>query len=196
MWSTNTRIFCIWLIASFLLFTGCQPASSLMTMHPGPTDELTAPFRPDGGFEPVGDIRNEFKNIIWLSIITGSGVGYGCAPEPCQTPAIGERPNWIPQTPRGVLVTQDSIFEWRDEGMSADQIEFATESVKGIRYQFKGRFMISGNFDELSPKEAVLIGRLKKLIYEKVRSEQDISFTWFSWDKVDQETFRRRRPNE
>lgn len=163
-------------------------------------NKLTTPtsngFRPDGGFEFNVKPTQPFKDIVWLSVITGSGVGYGnsCAPTPCDPPPVEKTVTWIPQTPRGLLMTKDYIYAWRAENLSADRISFSTKMHKGKSYQFTGRFLIGGNFEESKPEGVVLTGRLVKLVDGQAVAEEEVTFSWLSWSEVDQQTFQRLRP--
>ena len=155
-------------------------------------------FRPDGGFELNLKPSKEFKDFVWLSVITGTGVGYGsgCAPDPCTpppTPPIEERVNWKPQTPHGLLVTKNEIYEWKVESISVENFSLVTETKKGQSYKFTGHFTSGGIYDKTKPKNTVLLGRLTKIVNKQITAEKDVSFNWFSWDEVDQETYRRKK---
>lgn len=171
-------------------------ATSINT--PTPTPQITSDFRPDGGFEINSKPPKAFKEIVWLSVITGSPVDYGsgCAPSPCtsSTPIVEERVNWVSQTPRGVLVTDKSTFPWRKESISAENFSIETEMREGQSYNFIGHFTSGGNYEETKPKGGVLVGRLTKIVDGKIAAEEDVSFNWFSWDEVDSETYSRKKP--
>ncbi len=189
--------------AKFSIFDSLHNSSSVENVveanaatTPMPTPEPLNDFRPDGGFELSPKSSKLFKEVIWLSVITGSGVGYGssCAPSPCTPPPIEKRVNWIPQTPRGLLITKDYMYDWRNENLSADNFSFVTEIHKGQGYKFTGRFLTGGNFEESKPKDTVVTGYLIKLVNGKSVAEEYINFNWFSWDEVDQQNFRRIKP--
>lgn len=171
-------------------------ANALIT--PTPMLQKSSDFRPDGGFEFDSKPSKGFNEIVWLSMITGSPVGYGsgCAPLPCtsSTPRVEERVNWISQTPRGLLVTDNGTYPWKKESISVENFSFETETRKGQSYKFVGNFTSGGNYEEVKPKDAVLVGRLTKIADGKTVAEEEVSFNWFSWDEVDNETYLRAKP--
>lgn len=61
-------------------------------------------------------------------------------------------------------------------------ISFSTETLTGIHYEFKGKFMATGNFSDEWPTGDVLIGHLIKKQGNKVLIESDVSFTYFGGD--------------
>jgi len=171
-------------------------ASSIIT--PTSTPQTASDFRPDGGFEFSSKPPEAFKEIVWLSIITGSPVGYGsgCAPLPCtsSTPRFEERVNWVLQTPRGLLVTDRDTYAWKKESISAESFSFETETREGQSYKFIGHFTSGGNYEDTKPKDAVLVGRLTKMLDGKTVTEEEVSFIWFSWGEVDNQSYRRKKP--
>ena len=171
-------------------------ATSIIT--PTPTLPTVSDFRPDGGFETNSKPSKAFKEISWLSIFTGSPVGYGssCAPSPCtsSTPRVEERINWVSQTPHGVLVTNNYKYAWKDENLSINRFSFKTVTHNNQSYQFTGHFTSSGNYEETKPKDTVLIGRLTKIVDGKIAAEEDVNFNWFSWGEVDSETYSHKKP--
>ena len=170
-------------------------ATSIIT--PTSTPQTLSDFRPDGGFEFNSKPSKALKEITWLSIITGSPVGYGsaCAPSPCtsSTPLVEERVNWVSQAPHGLLVTDNYNYVWKDENLSVEKFSFVTETHKGQSYQFTGHFTSSGNYEDTKPKGDALVGRLIKIVDGKIVAEEDVSFNWFSWDEVDNETYSRKK---
>lgn len=164
---------------------------------PTPVTIKTANFRPDGGYELSSKSTRGFDEIVWLSVITGTGVGHGsaCFPEPCEPPKVEKKVDWIPQTPRGLLVTKNNHYEWRDENLSADRISFTTKKYKGISYQFNGHFLSNENFEVSRPEDAILKGRLIKLVKGQNAKDEEVEFNWFSWNEVDRERYLRIKPS-
>lgn len=137
--------------------------------------------------------RKHLEYIHWLAVITGSSVGYGsaCAPSPCNPPPTENKVDWISQTPHGFFVTDNHLYDWRDENLSVDRVSFATETYKGRSYQFTGRFLVDGNFEKSKPEGAILSGHLVKLVNGRAVAEEDVIFSWFNRDEIDPQTFRR-----
>lgn len=158
-----------------------------------PTKSPTTDFRPDGGFEFSQKPSKLFKDIYWLSVTTGSPVGYGgaCAPSPCTAPPIENRVDWVSQTPHGFFIADNNLYNWRNENLSVDDVSFTTEIHKGKSYQFTGRFSVGGNYEKSNPEGAALSGHLVKLINGQIVAEEDVTFSWFSQDEIDQQTFLR-----
>lgn len=158
-----------------------------------PTKSATTDFRPDGGFEFIQKPSQEFRDIHWLDIATGSAVGHGsaCAPKPCTPPPIENKVDWVSQTPHGFLVTGNNLYNWREENLSIDHVSFTTETYKGRSYQFTGHFLVGGNYEKSKPKGVVLSGHLVKLVNGRVVAEEDFALSWFSRNEIDPQTFRR-----
>ncbi|MEZ5427886.1 MAG: hypothetical protein R2747_16570 [Pyrinomonadaceae bacterium] len=159
-------------------------------------DEMTKPvpveitesndsFRPDGGFEFKDRPSKAFRNINWLTVMTGSSVGYGsaCAPSPCTPPPIARKAIWVSQKPRGLLKVGSYYYGWRAENLSFGDFSFKTNTHKKIGYKFVGRFVVKGNYEESKPAGTVLTGRLTKLFDGKPVAEEDVSFSWFGWEE-------------
>ena len=164
-----------------------------------PISSSESDFRPDGGYEFASMPPEQFRDVVWLSVITGTDVAYGsaCAPKPCTpppTPRVENRVNWKPQAKRGLLITKDHNYAWFDEDLSADRFSFVTDEHEGQSYRFTGRFLTDGIFEDTKPNGIVLTGRLTKLTNQRIVAENDVDFLWFSWGEVDQRTFRRVRP--
>lgn len=159
-----------------------------------PISQPESDFRPDGGFELNSKPSKGFKDFVWLSVITGTDVGHGsaCAPQPCIAGSDKYKDEWKPQTPRGLLVTNNETYLWKVESITVENLSFVTETKKGQSYKFTGHFTSGGIYDKTKPKNAVLVGHLTKLVNEQITAEVDVSFNWFSWDEVDQETYRRK----
>jgi hypothetical protein len=64
----------------------------------------------------------------------------------------------------------------------ANTISFSTETLNGIHYEFKGRFLATGNFQDEWPTGEVLKGHLIKKQGDKVLTESNVSFTYFGGD--------------
>ncbi len=191
--------------AHFLILFGCGVAgptplnvTNQLTTNttPTPAEDQRNGFRPDGGFEISPYSPKSLREFVWLSVITGTGVGEAtvCAPEPCAAPPIEHPDKWIPYPPKGMLVTRDNIYEWKTTDLSIDHFSFATELRKKIKYQFTGHFSVGGYYEKTKPDEIVLTGQLTKLVNGRSVAHEDVSFTWFGWDEVDSSTFRRLKP--
>lgn len=156
--------------------------------------ESTDDFRPDGGYELLSP-SEKFKEVIWLSIITGTGVGHGsaCAPKPCVPDAVQVSDEWTPYPPKGILVTKDGNFEWEATSVRRDRIAFQTKSLDGTKYQFVGSFSVDGDYEKVKPTGIVLRGQLAKVDTDGKTSNEDVTLTWFSWSEVDRESFRRKK---
>lgn len=152
-------------------------------------------FRPDGGYELLSPSEN-FKEVIWLSVITGTGVGRGsaCAPKPCVPETVEQSDEWIPYPPKGILVTKTGLYEWEAVEIRRDRFAFATDERDGVKYQFVGSFSIDGDYERVKPTGIVLTGQLAKVDTQGKTSNEEVTLTWFSWGEVDRESFRRKKP--
>jgi hypothetical protein len=61
-------------------------------------------------------------------------------------------------------------------------ISFSTETVAGIRYEFKGKFHASGSIYQAPSDSNVLTGYLIKKRGTEVLAESNVSFTFFEGD--------------
>lgn len=158
-------------------------------------EDPTNSFRPDGGYEFLSP-SEKFKEVIWLSVITGTGVGHGsaCAPKPCVPDAVEASDEWIPYPPKGILVTKDGNFEWEATSVRRDRIAFQTATLDGAKYQFVGSFSVDGDYEKVKPTGIVLRGQLAKVDRFGKTSTDEVALTWFSWGDVDKESFRRKTP--
>lgn len=132
--------------ATYSFSDNLRASSSIEVYLTRPPANLSAnDFRPDGGFEIDSKQLKPFKDIVWLSVTTGTAVGYGsaCAPRPCTpppTPSIENRVNWIPKSKHGLLITKDHNYVWRDEDLSVDSFSLITETYKGQSYNSRDVF--------------------------------------------------------
>src|SRR5687767_5553387 len=152
---------------------------------PSLTGKLQTTFRPDGGFKPEPRPPEEFRELIWISLITGTSRGYGasCAPKPCSPPAGEERNEWLPYPPKGILVTKNHLFEWSANEISKESFAFTTEAHEGTSYRFVGQFSVDGEYERIKPAGVVLTGKLERLMHGRPVADNEISLSWFSWDE-------------
>ena len=82
--------------------------------------------------------------------------------------------------PKGSVQT-DKEFRFSRISIGNGQIQFETESIRGISYSFTGRFIETRNFIHLEAGEVekVLEGRLIKKRKGKTIVERDVKFGWF-----------------
>ena len=63
------------------------------------------------------------------------------------------------------------------------QFSFSTKTVKGIRYQFSGKFLKLSNFPVTRPEgEVLLTGRLMKYLASKKVFDQNVNFSYSGGD--------------
>lgn len=66
--------------------------------------------------------------------------------------------------------------------ISPHELGFSTEVLNGIHYEFKGRFLRTGNFSRFNEKNIpVLEGALKKFNSEKLAAEKNFKFKFNVW---------------
>jgi hypothetical protein len=69
-----------------------------------------------------------------------------------------------------------------DPKLDGAHLSFTTEEVKGVSFDFDGRFLASGNFPETPPEGVVLTGRLRQRQGGQVAGEMDAEFLYTAGD--------------
>jgi hypothetical protein len=143
-----------------------------------------------GVFEFAKKPTKSFGNIKWISINNATPIGYGCGTSdgsPCQIDK-SNLPRWQMQSPNGIIITDNKLYNWRAEKLTVNEVFFKTEIKDGISYELSGTFLQSGIFEDLKPKGIVLKARLKKMVNNQIIAEEDVEFLWRSWGDVNDET--------
>ena len=84
----------------------------------------------------------------------------------------------IPISPEG-YVWASQRHKMTSLSIENGQMSFATETVRGISYQFSGRFLIRGSFYNLPQKTIVLEGRFIKIHKGTRIAISKVRFTWY-----------------
>jgi len=154
------------------------------------SNDLQEQFIVTGVFEFTKKPTKSFRNIKWVSINNATPIGYGCGTSdgsPCQNEK-SNLPRWEMQPPNGIIITDNTLYNWRTEKLTVNEVFFKTEVKDDINYEFSGVFLQGGIFEDVKPEGIVLKGRLKKLVNDQIFAEDDIEFLWRSWGDVDNET--------
>ena len=120
-------------------------------------------FDPEGIYEPVE-----------VSEIKGFSIENKILDVDCDAYNFGD--STIPKL--FVVTKDDKVLDADVLRLGNGRLEFETENSGGVRYEFKGDFLVKGNFYTLDPKKKVVSGTLTKLFEGKKVSETELSFTW------------------
>jgi hypothetical protein len=132
-------------------------------------DEAESPFDAEGYYYIAGELPKGFKDFESFNV---RNKNYESEDESEYGKLIA---------PQGSVDTGKE-FNFRKISIGNDQIQFETESVKGIIYSFSGYFTKTRNFVYLEPEEKleVLEGRLIKKRGGKKIAEAQMKFGWFA----------------
>ncbi len=190
-------------VSAFVVFSFIsKPEIRLNTVLPKEHTEQIAltnnreePLVVMGVFEFTQKTSETFRNIQWMSINNAIPIGYGCATSdgsPCNSNPTN-LPKWKMQQPNGIIITDNKVFSWKSDKLSVDEVSFTTNEKEDISYKFSGRFLKSGNYEDIKPSGVVLQGQLKKLVNNQLIAEEYVEMRWRSWDDVNQETMKLKR---
>ena len=118
---------------------------------PAPSENAQTPFNPTDAYYAVDKLPKGFRDFEELSIAT---VDYSTANE-----KNDYRPEPIP--PQGSLVMK-RVYNFKTIAVSPEFLSFETETEKGVKYRFAGRFVEEEAKLEDYSETVVIKGRLTK----------------------------------
>ena len=118
---------------------------------PEPDETAQTPFNPTDAYYAVDKLPKGFRDFEELSLAT---VDYSTANE-----KNDYRPTPIP--PKGTLLMKKN-FAFKTVAVSPEFLSFETETVKGVKYRFAGRFVNEEVESEEYSETVVIKGRLMK----------------------------------
>ncbi len=132
------------------------------------TTESEARFDAFGYYYIAGEPPEGFEDIDHISIFTAD---YEVSQNPYPV-------REIPIPPEGFVWTSQR-YRMTRLNIGNGQISFATETVRGLSYQFNGRFLVHSSFYGLPQETIVLEGHLTKFRRGRRIAESDVRFTWY-----------------
>jgi hypothetical protein len=130
--------------------------------------EPESQFDAFGYYYIAGEPPQGFEDINHISVFTAD---YEVGQNPYSVRAI-------PRPPTGILWTSQR-YRMTRLNIGNGRISFATETARGLSYQFNGRFLVHSSFYGLPEKAIVLEGHITKFRRGRKIAESDIRFTWY-----------------
>ena len=125
-------------------------------------------FDPEGNYHILGDLPKGFEDFTNFTINNKN------------FDVDEEDENWGKLiAPTGFVDAKTESTELISISIGSGKLQFKTKSAKGISYEFRGEFLVKGNFYTLDSEDKVLKGILTKMQTGKKKVKAEVTFGWF-----------------